>query len=89
MTFYEKLKKHEKVIGGISATLAIVMFIALIEVFISNMQGKSNIIIQPIATAFNGFFWCLYAICRKDWFLLAPNVLALFLGTITAAAVFL
>lgn len=84
----ETLRKNEKIIGSIASTLAIVMFISLIEVFNSNIQGRSNIFIQPLATAFNGFFWCLYAYGKKDWFLLAPNLLALILGTITAISAF-
>jgi hypothetical protein len=82
--FQETLKKNEKIIGSIASILAIVMFVSLIEVFISNIQGRSNIFVQPLATAFNGFFWSLYAYGRKDWFLLVPNLLALLLGGITA-----
>lgn len=88
-TFQDYLKKNEKIIGSIASALAIIMFISLIEVFISNMQGKSSIYIQPIATAFNGFFWSLYAYGRKDWFLLVPNILACVLGTITAVSAFI
>ena len=64
------------------------MFISLVEVFNSNIQGKSDIFIQPLATSLNGFFWSLYAYGRKDWFLLAPNLLALLLGIVTAISAF-
>ena len=87
-SFQKTLRKNEKIIGMIASTLAVIMFISLIEVFISNIQGKSNILVQPVATAFNGFFWSLYAYGRRDWFLLVPNMLALFLGAITAISVF-
>lgn len=50
----------------------------------ANMRGESNILIQPLATGFNGFFWSLYAYSRKDWFLLIPNILACILGFLTA-----
>jgi len=83
----EYLRKHEKVIGSIASLLAVIMFISLIEVFISNIQGTSHIFIQPLATAFNGFFWSLYAYSRKDRFLLIPNILACVLGMITACSV--
>ena len=83
----EKLRnfcqRNEKTIGSIASVLAVIMFVALIEVFISNMRGQSNIIIQPLATSVNGFFWSLYAFGRKDWFLFFPNVLALVLGFVT------
>jgi hypothetical protein len=88
-TFQEYLKSNEKIIGSIASALAIIMFISLVEVLISNMQGDSRIFIQPIATAFNGFFWSLYAYGRKDWFLLVPNILACVLGAITAVSAFL
>ena len=88
-TFQSYLKKNEKIIGSIASALAIIMFISLIEVFMSNLKGDSSIFIQPIATAFNGFFWSLYGYGRKDWFLLAPNILACVLGAITAVSAFI
>ena len=84
LSIQEKLKQNEKIIGTIASALKIIIFISLIEVFISNMQGKSSILIQPLATALNGFFWSMYAYGRKDYFLLIPNLLALFLGVLTA-----
>lgn len=88
-TFQETLKKNEKIIGTIASVLAIIMFISLIEVFISNIQGHSNIFIQPLATGFNGLFWSLYAYGRKDWFLLVPNILACILGVATTISAFI
>ncbi len=78
-----KIKENEKIIGSIASVLAIIMFISLVEIMISNYQGNSHIIIQPIATAINGFFWSLYAFGKKDNFLLIPNLLALLLGVLT------
>lgn len=88
-SFQEFLKKNEKIIGSIASVLAIIMFFSLIEVFVSNIRGESKIFIQPTATAFNGFFWSLYAYGRKDWFLLVPNLLALILGVATAISAFI
>ncbi|HJY98604.1 MAG TPA: SemiSWEET family transporter [Patescibacteria group bacterium] len=88
-SFQNTLKKNEKFIGVIASVFAIIMFTSLIEVFVSNIRGESRILIQPIATAFNGFFWSLYAYGRRDWFLLGPNLLALILGVLTAMSVFL
>ena len=88
-TFQQFLKNNEKIIGTIASVLAIVMFTALIEILISNARGESRIFVQPIATAFNGFFWSLYAYGRKDWFLLGPNVLACVLGIITGVLAFI
>ena len=88
-TLRQFLKKNEMIIGTVASVLAIIMFASLIEIFISNTRGDSNIFIQPIATAFNGFFWSLYAFGRKDWFLLVPNIIACVLGTITGVSAFL
>jgi hypothetical protein len=81
-------RKNEKMIGAIASTLAVVMFFSLLEVFFSNLRGNSNIFIQPLATAFNGLFWTIYAYGRKDWFLVVPNFLAMILGTITTISAF-
>jgi len=65
------------------------MFVSLIEVFISNLQGKSNIFIQPLATAFNCLFWSMYAYGRKDWFVFVPNMLGMILGLLTVLSIFI
>ncbi|MCK4891695.1 MAG: hypothetical protein KAS78_03440 [Candidatus Pacebacteria bacterium] len=88
-TFQIFLQKNEKIIGSTASILAIIMFFSLIEILISNIQGNSNIFIQPLATCVNGLFWSLYAYGRKDWFLLVPNILALVLGAITTMSVFI
>ena len=82
-TIQETIKKHDKTIGIIASVLAIIMFISLIEVLISNVKGESNILVQPIATSFSGFFWSLYGYNRKDWIIMTPNLIALFLGVAT------
>lgn len=87
--FQDYLGKHQNTIGYIATPLAIIMFVSLIEVLISNLKGESHIIIQPLATAINGFAWVLYAYGRKDYFLLIPNVLAFVIGTLTTLAVFI
>ncbi|MCK5491223.1 MAG: hypothetical protein KAI67_05270 [Candidatus Pacebacteria bacterium] len=83
------LKKNEKTIGSIASVLTTIMFLSLIEIFLSNIRGDSNIIIQPLATVFTGFFWSLYAYSRKDIFLLVPNSLGFVLGIITVVSVFI
>ena len=83
------LRKNEKTIGSIASIMAIIMFVSLIEILMSNIRGDSNIFIQPLATAVCGFFWSLYAYGKKDLFLLAPNILALVLGTVTTISVFI
>ena len=80
--------RHEKTIGSVASVLAIIMFISLIEIAISNAMGRSEIVIQPAATFLSGGIWSLYAYARKDWFLLAPNALACVLGLVTVVTAF-
>ena len=65
------------------------MFFSLIEVLLSNISGRSNIFIQPLATTINGFFWSIYGYGKKDWFIITPNLLAMILGVITATSAFM
>ncbi len=39
-TFQIYLKKNEKIIGSIASVLAIIMFFSLIEILISNINGR-------------------------------------------------
>jgi hypothetical protein len=76
------IQKHEKPIGSLASVLAILMFFSLVEILISNLEGRSNIYIQPLATALNGSVWSFYAYGKKDYYLLIPNVLAFVLGAV-------
>ena len=61
MGFGNFLIRNEKIMGTMASTFAIVMFVSLIEILLSNYNGESRIIIQPLATAVNGLFWIFYA----------------------------
>lgn len=87
-SFREFVIRHEKVLGSIASLISIAMFFSLIEIFISNLQGKSNIFIMPLIAVANGFFWSMYAYGKKDWFLFVPNGLAVVLGSMTAISAF-
>ena len=82
------IQKHEKQIGSVASIIAIVMFISIVEIALSNFRGESHIVIQPTATAVSGLLWSLYAYGHSDWFLLAPNIAALVLGTLTVVSAF-
>jgi len=88
-TFQQFLKHNERMIGSVASILAIIMFASLIEILASNAKGTSHIFVQPIATAFNCFFWSLYAYGRRDWYLLVPNLLGCLLGIITGTVAFI
>ncbi len=83
MNFRAMIQKHEKALGTIGSVLAIIMFISLLEIAVSNFRGESDIIIQPTMVFFSGFVWSLYAYGRKDWYLFLPNALAVLLGALT------
>lgn len=83
------IQKNEKLVGSLASTFSIIMFFSLIEVLVSNLQNKSNIFIQPIATVANGLLWGLYGYGKKDNFILVPNLIACILGLITAIAAFI
>lgn len=84
----QRIKDNEKIIGTLGVIIAVIMFTSIIEAFFLNLKGQSNIYIQPMATALNGFLWSLYAYGKKDWFLLGPNMLALILGIATTISAF-
>lgn len=88
-SLYSSVKRNEKIIGTTASIVSILMALSLVEVLISNLSGSSKIFIQPLTVAGNGFIWCLYGYSRKDLFIIIPNILALFLGIITAASILL
>ena len=87
--FQQYLGKHQNTIGLIASLLSTIMFLSLIEMLLSNLRGDSKVIVQPLATAMNGFMWILYAYRLKDYFLLIPSVFGFFLGILTTLAVFI
>jgi hypothetical protein len=82
------IKKYEKQIGSFAVIITSLAYLSLIEILISNIQGKSSIFIQPLATAINCLFWGTYAYGRKDWYLLIPNILGFILGVLTFISAF-
>ena len=87
--FQKFCKNNEKIIGYSASILAIVMFITIIEILISNIKGESNIFIQPLATTINGFLWIMYGYSKKDWYIIIPNMVAFFFGFITTISAFI
>jgi len=65
------------------------MFFSLVEVFISNVKGESQIFILPMATVLNCFFWSLYGYIRRDIFVFMPNFLGFILGVLTSISAFI
>jgi len=82
-------EKNIKIFGFIGTCLALGMFFALIEVAFSNLNGESNIFIQPILVTINCTVWSLYAYWKKDWFLFWANLPGIFLGIFTVITAFI
>lgn len=88
MTRIAFFENNTKLFGSLGALMAIVMFVALIEVLISNYQGHSAIWIQPLATLFNCGCWLAYGIGRQDWFVVTPQLFGIVLATATLVVAF-
>ncbi len=72
--------------GTLGAAMAVCMFVALIEVMLSNWRGDSQIWIQPLATLVNCAAWLGYGIGRQDWFVVTPQLFGIVLSVATLAA---
>ena len=81
--------RHEYKLGIVATVVAVLMFTSLVEVFLSNLNNQSAILLMPSITVLNGFLWCLYAYVRQDLFVFIPNVVAMVLGTLTVIAVYI
>lgn len=84
-----KLNKSDRVIGIIASVLGTLASLSFIEVINSNINGNSNIYIQPIIIGINATFWSLHALIKRDWFLLIPNLIAIILATIATISAFI
>lgn len=82
----EFFSRRASLFGALGAAMAILMFVALLEVFLSNWQGHSAIWIQPLATLFNCLCWLGYGIGRQDWFVVTPQLFGIVLSIATLIA---
>lgn len=83
----EFFERRTSLFGALGAAMAILMFIALIEVFLSNWRGDSAIWMQPAATLFNCICWLGYGLGIRDWFVITPQLFGIVLSVATIAAV--
>lgn len=81
-------ERHTQLFGSLGAVMAIVMFVALIEVLLSNYRGDSAIWIQPLATLVNCSCWLAYGLGRHDWFVITPQLFGIVLAAATLAVAF-
>lgn len=80
IAFFEN---RTKLFGALGAAMAVLMFVALIEVLMSNYRGDSQIWIQPLATLINCLCWWAYGVGRHDWFVITPQVFGIVLAAAT------
>ena len=76
-------------LGVIGTTLAIIMFVSLLEIARENLLGQSHIFIQPSVTTLNCIIWSIYAFRRKEKFVFWANIPGVFLGIITVITAFI
>ncbi len=82
----------EKIInmfGTAGATLAILMFVSLIEIAKDNLAGESHIYIMPAVTTLNCIIWSIYGYMKKEKFVFWANVPGVLLGIITVLTAFI
>lgn len=82
----EFFERHTGLFGSLGAAMAILMFVALLEVFVSNWQGHSAIWMQPLATLINCVCWLGYGIGKRDWFVVTPQLFGIVLAIATLIA---
>lgn len=75
--------------GTAGATLAILMFVSLIEIAKDNLAGESHIYIMPAVTTLNCIIWSIYGYMKKEKFVFWANVPGVLLGIITVLTAFI
>lgn len=73
-------------IGWFASIMAIVMYVSYIDQILRNIAGHTGSVILPAATIINCSAWVLYGALksRRDWPIIACNILGVVLGAITA-----
>lgn len=79
-------ERRSRLFGALGAGLAVLMFVALIEILLGNLRGDTSIWIQPLATLLNCGCWVAYGLGRRDGFVLVPNVVGVVVASATLAA---
>lgn len=76
-------ENRTKLFGTLGAAMAVLMFVALLEVLMSNYRGDSAIWVQPLATLINCLCWLAYGVGRHDWFVITPQLFGIVLAFAT------
>lgn len=79
-------QRHTDLFGALGAAMAVLMFVALIEVLLSNWRGDSAIWLQPLATLINCGCWFAYGLGKRDWFVITPQIFGVVLSIATLLA---
>ncbi|MCF7831704.1 MAG: hypothetical protein K9M36_02370 [Candidatus Pacebacteria bacterium] len=85
----ENKEKIIKSLGVIGTVIAILMFVSLLEIAISNLSGLSHIFIQPIVVTINCSIWSAYAFLKKEHFVFWANFPGIILGIFTTLTAFI
>lgn len=82
-----KLKIDQKIIekiGWTASIIAILMWFSFIDQIRLNLAGNKGSIVMPIVVTINCILWTLFGLGKRNWQIVAANVLGIFIGIITA-----
>lgn len=82
-----KLKIDQKIvekIGWAASIIAILIWISFIDQIRLNLAGHKGSLIIPIVVTINCILWTLFGLGKRNWQIVAANVLGIFIGIITA-----
>lgn len=82
-----KLKIDQKIvekIGWAASTIAILMWFSFFDQIRLNLAGHKGSIVMPIVVTINCILWTLFGLGKRNWQIVAANVLGIFIGIITA-----
>lgn len=82
-----KLKMDQKIvekIGWAASILAILMWFSFFDQIRLNLAGHKGSLLIPIVVTINCILWTLFGLGKRNWQIVAANVLGIFIGIITA-----
>ena len=85
----DKKEKTIKFLGTLGTVIAIIMFVALLEIAWANLKGGSHIFIQPMMVTINCSVWSIYAYLKKEQFVFWANFPGVLLGIFTVITAFI
>lgn len=77
-------QKFIEKIGWVASMIAILMWFSFFDQIRLNLAGHKGSLLIPIVVTINCILWTLFGLGKKNWQIVAANVLGIFIGIITA-----